>query len=437
MNKKILLSGLCSTHWGRVENGNIGNYYIVETAVRELHRVFPNAQISTTFQMTKDFCNKENIFKILPLDLYYNWSSHDVERALLDYAVASIYSKTGNLIISTPWIQEIMKQDLVIDFSGEMWGDHAEPVGTNRFLVNLLKMRSAQLMGKKTILLAGSQGPFTDPKTLDLAREVFGNYTLVSNREAMSKELLDRFKFNIDKVHNFACPAFLFEPLKREKIRKIIKRDQLFDVNENKVGFILCGFNMLIGPYNKTMRKDIEFVEFAKLVEHIINELKCKVILMSHQNGFEIIDGNIILKNGIDYHIIKQLYEVVEKRSHIDMTKLVLVEKPYNPWETKGIINECDIFLSGRVHGLVASLSQNVPSVLINRGHGGASHRNIGFAKSAGIEDFISDPSSAEHMINTTTKCWEDRINIREKLKSQMKITKKAAQQGFDILVNQ
>ena len=53
------------------------------------------------------------------------------------------------------------------------------------------------------------------------------------------------------------------------------------------------------------------------------------------------------------------------------------------------------------------------------------------------IEDFIGNPSSAEHMISTTTKCWEDRTNIRAKLKSQMKITKKAAQQGFDILANQ
>ena len=48
---KILVIGQGTLHWGRLEFGNIGNYYIIEPFFRELHRVFPNATIKTTFQM--------------------------------------------------------------------------------------------------------------------------------------------------------------------------------------------------------------------------------------------------------------------------------------------------------------------------------------------------------------------------------------------------
>ena len=48
---RILLIGQCTLHWGRMEFGNLGNYYIMEPFVRNLHRVFPDAEICTTFQM--------------------------------------------------------------------------------------------------------------------------------------------------------------------------------------------------------------------------------------------------------------------------------------------------------------------------------------------------------------------------------------------------
>lgn len=41
----ILLIGQCSLHWGRMEFGNIGNYYIIEPFIRELHQTFPAAKI--------------------------------------------------------------------------------------------------------------------------------------------------------------------------------------------------------------------------------------------------------------------------------------------------------------------------------------------------------------------------------------------------------
>lgn len=45
---RILIIGQCTLHWGRMEFGNIGNFYIIEPFFEELRRVFPSAQIATT-----------------------------------------------------------------------------------------------------------------------------------------------------------------------------------------------------------------------------------------------------------------------------------------------------------------------------------------------------------------------------------------------------
>lgn len=429
---RILVIGQCSVHWGRLENGNIGNYYITETTFRELHRVFPEAELVTTFQMSEEFCKKEKV-EVLPLELFYSWSEDDLSKSLKELAIAQVFHETGKLIEKTPFLEEVLKTDLVLDFSGELWGDHAEPVGKNRFLVGLIKDRIAQLLGKKTALIASSEGPFSNLIEKELAKIVFSGFSIVSNRESASKKLLEENGFDVSKVHSFACPAFLFEPSLDEHMAEILEREHIRSHSRKTVGYILCGFNMLEGPYDKAPRRDDEFVQFAETVEFIVNELNGRVVLLSHQNGFEL-PPNFKLINGRDYPIIKQLQAVIEKRGIADMEHVICIDRPYNPWETKGIIKNFDMFVSGRVHGFVASVSQFVPTVLITRGFGPVSHRNIGFARSVGLEDYIADPRSAEDLKNKIQLCWDNLDKLRKQLHQTIPEVKNLVRAGFDIL---
>lgn len=430
---RIFLSGLVSVHWGRVENGNIGNYYIVETTIRELHRVFPDAEIITTFQMTKEFCERENI-KVLPLDLYYNWSKDDLDKAVKELGIATIFQETGVLIEKTPFIEAVLESNLYCDFSGEMWGDHAEPVGENRFLVNLLKNRVAQLLGVPTILLAGSQGPFKiTERYKPFAKKVFNNFNLVANREAASKELLIENGFDVSNVESFTDPAFLFEPSADEEIKEILDTEKIISGLKPTVGFVLCGFNMLEGPFDKEPRKDEEFIQFVELVEFIVSELSCRVFLMSHQNGFEM-KPKFRLINGRDYPYAQRVFQLIKDRGNVDLENVLLAQGPFSPQETKAIIGKFDMFISGRIHAFVAAVSQYVPTVIINRGHGGRSHRNIGFARSVGLEEYISDPSSFDDMREKVMKCWYNKEILSITLKKKIPEVQKVARQLFDSL---
>jgi colanic acid/amylovoran biosynthesis protein len=145
----ILIIGQCTLHWGRMEFGNIGNYYIMEPFFRELHNVFPKAEISTTMQFSRRFCEDERV-KSIPMDLYYNWRDNELELAKEELIISEQYKVTGELTHSTPYIQQVLNSQLIIDFSGDIWGDNANFLGKDRFEVGLLKDKIAQNLGKKS-----------------------------------------------------------------------------------------------------------------------------------------------------------------------------------------------------------------------------------------------------------------------------------------------
>lgn len=429
---KILVTGQCTLHWGRLEFGNIGNYYITETTFRELHRVFPSAEIVTTFQMTDEFSKKENV-TCLPMNLFYNWDENDLPNALKELGIAELYNTTGKIIESTQYINQILESDLVVDFSGEMWGYHADLVGKNRFLVGLLKNRVAQLLKKPTVMLAGSQGRFPDPQIKKFAKEVFENFTLVANREAETGKLLIEDGFDIKNLKNYACPAFLFEANDDKNMLDIYKKEGLIKTNKPKVGFVLCGFNFLTEPYDKWPREESEYNQFAETIEYIINHLGATVHLMSHSNGFKL-PPNFKLITGRDFPIAKQLYDIVINRGNVNIEDIKLIEGPYNPKETKAIIRQFDMFVTGRLHASVAAISQSVPTVVIMHGHKQKSHKTIGFFDIAGLPECVAYPSDSKNIIERIKYCWNNRREIRTHLNKRIPEIQQLVHDSFNVL---
>jgi colanic acid/amylovoran biosynthesis protein len=426
---KILVIGQCTLHWGRMEYGNIGNYYLIEPFFRELHRVFPNADIVTTLQMTEAFCKKERI-SVLPMELYYGWNEYDLPIALEEYAIAKIYEETGILVKKTPYIEEVISSDLVVDISGDMWGDNADLAGKNRFLIGLLKDRIAQLLRIQTVMLAGSPGPFKNQDMLPLAKVVYNNFALVTNREKISTTLLKNNDFDISKTFDFACTSFLFEASGDEKIK-----DFIYTLSSEKrkspiIGFILCGWNMIEGPFDKFPRNNTEYTRFICVIEHIVTQLNSKVCFISHSNGFELPPDFKLIK-GRDFYILNQLYGLLDDNIK---KNVILIDDIYLPAETKAIIRQFDMLVSGRVHGAIAALSQSIPTVIIDYGHEPKAHKLEGFAQLLDVSEYICDPASSDDMIQKIDICWANKDSIRERLEEKNKEIRNLARKNFDIL---
>jgi len=426
---RIFIIGQCTLHWGRMEFGNIGNYYIIEPFVRELHRVFPSAEIVTTLQMSDEFCARERI-SVLPMEYYYGWTGNDLEIALRELEAAKHFASTGSLPLRTPYIEEVLRSDLVIDFSGDIWGANADFLGPDRFHVGLIKDRVAQLLGRPTVMLAGSPGPFNDQTTLEFAREVFSGFDLVTNRESVSTSLLAEWGFDTSKVHSLACPAFLFEPTSDVDSEVL---NEITGSGERPVaGFIICGWNFLEGPFDKWPRNDSDYDIFASAVEFMTEKLGLRVVLMSHSNGFPIPPRPFELHHGRDYPIAVQLAEVLTKRG---VSKDVhVLHGVYDAWQTKAIIGRFDMLVSGRVHAAVAGLSQHVPTVIIDYGHEPKAHKLAGFADIAGVREYVADPGDPEEIRGRIESCWTRRNELREHLILRMEDVRRLARRNFELL---
>jgi len=429
---KILIIGQTTLHWGRMEYGNIGNYYIIEPFIRELHKIFPGVEIKTTLQMTDYFCQRENIAR-LPMELYYSWDDKDyLHKALKELGIAEIYNQTNNLVETTPYINAILEADIIIDFSGDIWGDNADFLGKNRFLIGLIKDRTAQLMKKKTVMLAGSPGPFKTKEILPFAKKVYESFDLVTNRENISTEILNNLGFNLNNTKTLSCPSFLFEP------KPTINLDSIFDtlgINNNKknIGFIICGWNLTKGPFDRWPIKDEELINYILFIEDIINNKDVNIILMSHSNGFDL-PPYFKLKHGRDYLLAKRLYEIIKNRNKIDLQKLKLQNIVLDAWTVKAFIGKLDILISGRIHGAVAGLSQYIPTLIIDYGHEPKAHKLKGFAQLTGMESMIVDPNTTEQLLLKFNYIYNNTEKIKKELKLKIPKLKQLAKENFKLL---
>lgn len=416
--KKILVTGLCTLHWGRLQYGNIGNYYIVEPLFRLLHKYYKGYEIITTFQMDESFIKREQI-SVVPMDLYYSWSDNDVSLAERDF-----YCATQGEGLTT-YIDLIKDCECVINISGDMWGHNAEHVGHKRFYVDCLKMRTAQLLGIKTVLYAVTPGPFDDDE-YDFAKEVFSNFNLVVVREKISLDNLKKWNFPLSNVIWAPCPSFLYEA----NYHYASKWTELLQEKGNVIGFTFGGFNMPVGPYDMWPRTNSQYDNFVMLAEYIINELGGVICLFSHTNGFNL-PPDFKLINGRDFVILEQFYKILLSKDKKYAEKIILIDEPLLPCDIKTVISKFSMLITGRVHASVAATSQSIPTVFVEYDRRVIySDKMLGFSRQISMEDYVCTPDNLAQMKNCVKECYQNRDLIHSNLKERIQRIKEYAEDG-------
>jgi colanic acid/amylovoran biosynthesis protein len=430
--KSILVTGLCTLHWGRLQYGNIGNYYIVEPLFRQLHKHFPDYRIITTFQMDEQFIRKEDI-EVVPMELYYSWNEEDVPNAYKDVEVAE--KRAHNIECElTQWVECLLNCEYVINVSGDMWGNNAEHVGHKRFLVDCLKMKAAQLLQKKTILYAVTPGPFSDKEENQLAKEVFNKFDLVVIREKVSRDNLIKWGFSIEHVVWAPCPSFLFEANKdyRSKWTQCIGNSH--EQQRKVIGITFGGFNLPCGPYDMWPRAEEQYEVYVKLAEYVMNDLKADLVIFSHTNGFDL-PPHFRLKCGRDYMILEQLYHILLKKNPKYEEHIKLIDEPLLPCDIKKVIGNLDMLITGRVHASVAATSQCVPTVYVEYDRRVIySDKMTGFSAQLGMEEFVCEPQNWNELREKVTECFQNLDNVKERLEEVIPVIKEEAQSAFEMI---
>lgn len=432
--KKILILGLTASSLGGMEYHNLGNYAIMEPLIVQLKEHFPEAHISTSIQMSEDFCHK---FGIISLHNRRFWTYGLVTgfTTIKDVIFAFIW-KNGKkffhrdlhwIIKQSRLLTEIYTSDIIIDFSGDIYGDNA---GNLKFLEDNAEMIMSKMLYKPVVMFIGSPGPFSSAWRHYLARFVLDQIDMITNRDPISTELLKELGVRDTPIYTTACPAFLFEKRNDNELQEILWNEGLIPKVKPIIGIIICGWNMAESPFNKLPRQEYELQPFVELIKYILDQHDVNVLLMSHQNRTDQ-NGNLI--RGNDHAIIDQILRLIGKESSYS-DRIITLDGLYDASTSKAIIGVCDMMISGRIHGAVGALSQCIPTIIVDYGHEPKAHKLQGFSQLVGVEEYICNPASSDDMIKKFNKCWENKDDIKKYLECRIPAVQNKAQENFELL---
>ncbi len=431
--KKIFIGGLTSCALGGMEVHNLGNYIIMEPFIFYLKKYFRDVVIHTSIQMSDQFCEKYGITSLRDERFwtYGNRTAYETSKDIIRVAVwkivKTLFSKDCDFILNSPLLIELKKANLVIDFSGDIFGDNAS---YRQFLEDCAEIVIAKLLGKPVAMLIGSPGPFKKKWRQILGRFILNSVDLITNREPISTELMRKYGVSNPNMFSTACPGFLFKTPDKNEAVSILKNEGLvFDDNKPLIGLIICGWNMPIAPYSKLPRENWELKPFVDLIKYLVITLNARVLLFAHQNRTDN-QGNLI--RGNDHSIIDQIYGLIID-SEVEKNVLRL-KGLYNARESKGIISQCDMLISGRIHGAVSGLSQCIPTVILDYGHEPKAHKLKGFALNVGSEKYVANPSNSQDMIAKVSEVWENRDDIHRFLCKRIPEVQGLALSNFSML---
>ena len=155
------------------------------------------------------------------------------------------------------------------------------------------------------------------------------------------------------------------------------------------------------------------------VAKHFIEQLGCNVILMPHEIRFVVNE-----KIRDDRYLIGLLAD------YLGHSEQVLgLTGQYSAEYLKAVVGRMHMVVGSRYHGIIAALSQYVPSVIL-----GWSHKYNELAKEAGIERFVIDYTqlSEEGFLEIVQEAWEGRETITETLKKTIPFLKEKSQVAID-----
>jgi len=420
---RIFIGGMCSLPLGTMER-QLGNMAILIPMLKMLQREIPRVQIVTSLQLSKEFCQTHGLTSLDIKSLYLPTLKSGMI-SIIDWLRSRLWRFLKDIIgLDLKWLisgnkfAELLQSDIVLDFSGDTYGDMAHLTHMVKHSVDLLTFLNLK---KPVYIFAQSPGPFSTFLRKQLAKLVLSRVTLISCREEMSYETLRTLPVAPTPLIETACPAWLLEPAEPEYVKKISRQEHFTHFDHPLVGFNFCGFNvaseLISRDKYKEQRRDEELAPLVTVLRFLLEELKVNVVMIPHVYRMNSTGAMI---PGPDGKITDQLYNLVVGKSPAYKERLMVVQGTYPVSEVKAVIGRCDLFVAGRLHAGVAAMSQCIPTILLAYGP-----KHYGFARLAGLEQYVSNNYKGVidegDIIEKIGKAWEAREALTGEIARRMK----------------
>jgi len=435
---KILIIGLCALPMGTMER-QLGNMAILIPMIRSIRETINNPEIVTSLQLSEEFCQRHGIVSLKYRSLFEPSlrsgliAGIDFVRTTLWCWLKLAFKVNVGLLIHGRKLAEFRSADIIVDFSGDTFGDMGHPLHLLKHSLDLLTVIHLK---KPVYIFAQSPGPFSTRFRRFIAKRVLGKVALITVREPIAAEALSSLGIRTPIVRT-ACPAFLLEPAK-EEIAKAILLSEGVDTGDRPIaGMTITGFNfskeLISGDKYKTSRSEQELAPLVAVIENLVNDLDMDVLLIPHVYRTTA-SGDFM--PGPDGCVAEQIHQIVSSRAaEADRERVHLLKGYYSASEVKVVIGQCSLYISGRLHAGVAALSQAIPTVLV-----AYSLKFNGFARLLGQEMYVSNALrgflDAEDILTKIKNVWERREAVSAELASRMPAVRELARLNTVILAD-
>jgi len=428
---KIHVISLLQGTIGGVEE-QLGNVAVLIPMAKMLKKYVPGAEISTSIQLTDEFCRQHGITRLsTPRSISSRFdgmlrllvSFSDLLRASLWRFLRNVLHLNFPILIRRSRLERYANLDVVLDFNGDIFPSDTHP---GLVLMHVLEILTIRRLGIPVIEFVSSPGPFNTWFTRSISRLMFGKVSVVTNREPVSSELLKQIGVKEVPIVNTACPAFLLKPAPIERANGIFVREGIDVKARPLIGVTLCGYNLTHRTWGKP--KNIEGLSlYVPMVKYLLDDLQANVFFLPHVYRINPYTMTLEYINGPDHDIAVFLYSMVNGDKY--KGRCNVINGKYRTWEAKSMIGQCDLYISGRLHAGVAALSQAVPTVLLGYGH---KHR--GFARLLHQEKYVFEGTDSEELRSIVQDAWENRENTAQILKDRMPKIRELVNLNFEII---
>jgi colanic acid/amylovoran biosynthesis protein len=430
---KIFIIGLTGGGAKGTYETQLGNVAILIPMIKMLKKYIPNAEISTTTQLTDVFCTTYGINSIAnPKKLLPLFDSvrilllcfFDLFRASLWRVFRNFLHLNFQILIRGNKLERFSNSDVILDFNGDIF---PSDTGIIRVLINTSEVLTIRQLKVPVIEFVSSPGPFNTWFRRFISKRVFNKINVIVNREPVSSELLKQIKIKKTPIVNAACPAFLLEPAPVEKAEAILMKENVKVNDRPLIGVTLAGYNLISQRTWGTPKNFDDLSLFVPMLKYLLDDLNASVFLLPHVyrvNPYTYVGEHI---NGPDHDILLHLYRMVDGDKYNG--RLRLIEGKYTSSEAKAVIGQCDMYISGRLHAGVAALSQGIPTILLAYGH---KHR--GFARLVHQEKYVFEGTDPGELKAIVEDAWKNREKIKKVLQERLVRVKELAELNFKIV---
>jgi len=392
---------------------NKGDAAIVLGALKTLRSSVENAEISLSsshleFESTRcdaklvnaiDPSSKDKKFIVRAYRFFISYLQH-ISLATL-YTVFGLNVIPGG-VIKREILEEYYNSDLIIAALDDSF---TTLYGPGAFNHNFCCIFLAKLLKKPVVLYAGSIGPFKN-KFYDLAgRYIINKVDLITLREEISLEYLNKIGINKPPMHVTADLAFALHPSAPERAMEILAFEGISKTDGPLIGISLSRVisKWAFPNLNDAEDKYQKYIDLmAQMVDHVIREFSATIVFIPQVIG--------PTKENEDRDTARDIYQLTKNKD-----KIKLIENEYSPEELRSVTGKFDLFIGARTHAIISAALMCIPFVAIEY----ESHKTRGIiGKMLNCEEFVYDIRTLD--LDTLTSkiddVWLNRVEIKDEL---------------------